>query len=187
MKKTLGLITIIILIVIIMIFGYKMILPDGLDSSVEGNNPSSTEVNHGNENLGTEPTVEPTIVPTTESTLVPTSTPTPVVENKDDNDEAENSNATATPELSVTPTVSPSVVPSTTPDDSDEKTEYEKYIELSGEEQQKIFESYENPQDFFEWYNKAKAEYDEKNQAIIVDGGSINLEDYADKQDDKTE
>ena len=72
-----------------------------------------------------------------------------------------------------------------TPSDSDtNKTEYEKYMDMSGEEQQKVFESYENPQDFFEWYNAAKAEYDEQNQAIIVDGGSINLEDYIGKQDE---
>lgn len=72
-----------------------------------------------------------------------------------------------------------------TPSVSDKnKTEYEKYMEMSGEEQQKIFESYENPQDFFDWYNSVKAEYDEKNQAIVVEGGSINLADYIGKQDE---
>ena len=89
-------------------------------------------------------------------------------------DSTENENKTEeTPEVSEKPSVS-----------DKEKTEYEKYMEMSGEEQQKVFESYENPEDFFEWYNAAKAEYDKQNQAVVVEGGSINLEDYIGKKDE---
>lgn len=89
-------------------------------------------------------------------------------------DSTENENKTEeTPEVSETPSVS-----------DKEKTEYEKYMEMSGEEQQKIFESYKKPEDFFAWYNAAKAEYDKQNQAVVVEGGSINLEDYIGKKDE---
>lgn len=89
-------------------------------------------------------------------------------------DSTENENKTEeTPEVSEEPSVS-----------DKEKTEYENYMEMSGEEQQKFFESYENPEDFFEWYNAAKAEYDKQNQAVVVEGGSINLEDYIGKKDE---
>lgn len=163
MKKVLGLIVLIILLVAIFVgLGYKMIEPDGWDriiQQVTGQTvPEATPT--------AEPTAEPD-VPTQAPAALPTEKP---AEDKDDKDDHK---------PKATPTVAPSATPSPTPTpEAEEKTEYEKYIDLSGAEQQKIFESYENPQDFFDWYNAAKKEYDDKNQAIIVGDGSINLEDY---------
>lgn len=55
---------------------------------------------------------------------------------------------------------------------------YEEYIAMSGEEQQKYFESFESVEAFFEWYNAAKAKYDEENESIEIGGdGSIDLGD----------
>lgn len=54
---------------------------------------------------------------------------------------------------------------------------YEEYIAMSGEEQQKYFESFESVEAFFEWYNAAKAEYEANREEIEVDG-EIDLGDY---------
>jgi len=58
-------------------------------------------------------------------------------------------------------------------------TEYEKYIAMSPEKQQAYFESFSDPEDFFKWYNKAKAEYDKANRPD-QEGGSIDIGDYMD-------
>ena len=167
MKKVTGFIALVVLLVaIFMGLGYKMIEPDGWDRIVQ--------------QVTGQATPAPTAQPTAEPTSVPVRTAAPVATEKpDDKDDKDN-------KPKATPTVVPSPTPSATPE-AEEKTEYEKYIELSGAEQQKIFESYTNPQDFFDWYNAAKKEYDDKNQAIIVDGGSINLEDYIGKEDENTQ
>ena len=176
MKKILGIVALIILIGLIGFgFTYKMIEPDGWDRFVEEFIPSRAEGDHGNLNFETESTTAPTAEPTQDPTSLPTP---PSVPDKKDNEKPK-----ATAEPTATPTVSPSssVTPSPTPaPEVDNRTEYEKYIDLSGAEQQKIFESYENPQEFFDWSNAAKKEYDDKNQAIIVDS-SINLEDIIGK------
>lgn len=54
---------------------------------------------------------------------------------------------------------------------------YEEYISMSPENQQKYMQSYENMEDFFAWYNNAKAKYDEENAGIEIDG-SIDIGDY---------
>jgi len=59
-------------------------------------------------------------------------------------------------------------------------TEYEKYISMSPEKQQAYFESFDDPNDFFKWYNNAKAEYDKKNAANVVEGDSVDIGDYMD-------
>ena len=167
MKKVTGFIALVVLLVaIFMGLGYKMIEPDGWDRIVQ--------------QVTGQATPAPTAQPTAEPTSVPVRTAAPVATEKpDDKDDKDD-------KPKATPTVVPSPTPSATPE-AEEKTEYEKYIELSGAEQQKIVESYTNPQDFFDWYNAAKKEYDDKNQAIIVDGGSINLEDYIGKEDENTQ
>ena len=55
---------------------------------------------------------------------------------------------------------------------------YEEYNNLSGEEQQKYFNSFANPADFFTWYNAAKAEYEASQDRIeIGNDGVIDLGD----------
>jgi len=54
---------------------------------------------------------------------------------------------------------------------------YEKYIAMSPEKQQAYFESYSDPEDFFKWYNKAKAAYDKANKPD-QEGGSVDIGDY---------
>ena len=55
---------------------------------------------------------------------------------------------------------------------------YESYNAMSAEDQQAFYLSFADPQDFFNWYNKAKEEYDKSNDNIIVgEDGVIDLED----------
>lgn len=54
-------------------------------------------------------------------------------------------------------------------------TEYEEYNNMSGEQQKEFYDSFESPEDFFSWYEQAKAEYDSTRNDIILDG-STNVE-----------
>jgi len=54
---------------------------------------------------------------------------------------------------------------------------YEVYNSISGDKQMEFYNTFSNPQDFFDWLNAAKEEYDKQNPSIEIDG-SINLEDY---------
>ena len=51
---------------------------------------------------------------------------------------------------------------------------YEEYNALSAEEQEAYFNSFDTIEDFFAWYNKAKAEY-EASQDYTEIGGDGNL------------
>lgn len=56
---------------------------------------------------------------------------------------------------------------------AEEKTEYEKLLEMSGEEQQAFMESFESLDAFFAWLEEAKAEYAAKNPGIEIGEGGI--------------
>lgn len=47
---------------------------------------------------------------------------------------------------------------------------YEEYIAMTPEQQQSYYLSFENYVDFFNWYNEAKAKYDEENKPPEIDG-----------------
>ena len=64
--------------------------------------------------------------------------------------------------------------PETTAPDDDVLT-YAEYLKFTAEEQMAYFESFENPQDFFDWFNKAKSEYDEENRGDNMGDGNIDL------------
>ncbi len=57
-------------------------------------------------------------------------------------------------------------------------TEYEKYLAMSGEEQQAFFESFGDPAAFFKWLNAARDEYNALYPAVEIGNGEINLNDY---------
>ena len=57
---------------------------------------------------------------------------------------------------------------------SEQTMTYEQYNELSAEEQEAFFNSFETVDDFFTWYNKAKQEY-ENNQDYIEIGGDQDI------------
>ncbi len=57
-------------------------------------------------------------------------------------------------------------------------TEYEKYLAMSGAEQQAFFESFGDPAEFFAWLNNARAEYEALYPGIEIGEGEINLNDY---------
>ena len=75
------------------------------------------------------------------------------------------------------PNPSSSSTPST-PSTPDQPMTYEKYIAMSGAEQQAFFESFSDPAAFIAWYNTAKAAYDaaQKDNTITGDG-NIDLGD----------
>lgn len=52
---------------------------------------------------------------------------------------------------------------------------YEEYNAMSSSEQQAFFDSFDDPAEFFEWYQEAKAEYDEAHPDIEVGNGEIDL------------
>ena len=53
---------------------------------------------------------------------------------------------------------------------------FEEYNNLSAEEQEEYFNSFEDVEDFFAWYNKAKQEYEEEQERIEIDGSAdINI------------
>jgi flagellar basal body-associated protein FliL len=60
---------------------------------------------------------------------------------------------------------------------------YEEYNALSAEEQEAYFNSFDTIEDFFAWYNKAKAEY-EASQDYTEIGGDGNL-DIGEAENDK--
>ena len=59
----------------------------------------------------------------------------------------------------------------------EEMTEYEKYMNMSGEEQMAYYNTFESVDAFMEWFNAAKAEHDEKNAGIDIGDGIIDAED----------
>lgn len=50
---------------------------------------------------------------------------------------------------------------------------YEWYIGLSSEKQYEYYKDFKKPEDFFQWYDKARKEYDSKQQVIKVDSGDV--------------
>lgn len=54
---------------------------------------------------------------------------------------------------------------------------FEEYNALSGEEQKRYFDQFEDLDSFFEWYNAAKKEYEDKvHSSDIIIGGSETLD-----------
>lgn len=54
---------------------------------------------------------------------------------------------------------------------------YEEYIAMTAEEQSAYRKTFESTKAFFDWYNAAKAEYDEKNAGLDIGDGSVDLGD----------
>ena len=63
----------------------------------------------------------------------------------------------------------------TLPDETQPYTDYEQYMDMTGEEQEAFFDSFENEEAFFDWFNAAKAEYEKAHPPVIIDG-STNIE-----------
>ena len=64
-----------------------------------------------------------------------------------------------------------------TPPSASKELTYEEYHALSGEKQQEYYESFASVEDFFKWYNVAKAEYEKENAAIDIGDGEIDLDE----------
>lgn len=47
-------------------------------------------------------------------------------------------------------------------------SEYERYMNMSAEDQEAYFNSFASPAEFFDWYNKAKQEYEDSRNVIEV-------------------
>ena len=55
--------------------------------------------------------------------------------------------------------------------------DYVTYVNLSQEEQLEIFNSFENIQDFFDWFNEIKEEYEADHPGIDIGDGNIDIGD----------
>ncbi len=77
------------------------------------------------------------------------------------------------------PTASPTepAVPPTEPSaPAPEDVDYETYNAMSGDEQLAFLESFDSMQEFFDWYNAAKAKYEAENPGIeIGPGGTVDI------------
>lgn len=62
--------------------------------------------------------------------------------------------------------------------EQDELCTYEEYLAMSAEDQMAYFKSFENIEDYFEWYNAAKAKYEAENPSVDIGDGGIDLDDY---------
>lgn len=60
--------------------------------------------------------------------------------------------------------------------DEPEGMTYEKYTNMSGDEQRSYRESFASVSAFFDWYNAEKAEYDAKNSGAVLEDGTLDLE-----------
>ena len=65
-------------------------------------------------------------------------------------------------------------------DDDDGSMTYEKYVSMPAEDQQAYFETFDDPEDFFDWYNAEKEKYEQAHQGEEITDGSIDLGDYID-------
>lgn len=89
------------------------------------------------------------------------------------------------------PPANPAPNPNNTPDDGKEPTvapmtpgqigpnldtTYEEYLAMSTEEQMRFYYSFACAEDFYEWYNAAKAEYEANSGDIVVGNGPIDME-----------
>lgn len=54
-------------------------------------------------------------------------------------------------------------------------TAFEQYEAMSAEQQREFMMSFETMEDFFDWYNKAKAEYDALHPDIEISDGKVDL------------
>ena len=50
------------------------------------------------------------------------------------------------------------------------ETEYERYMNSSAEDQEKFYNSFSSPTEFFAWFNKAKQEYEDSRNTTEVNG-----------------
>lgn len=52
---------------------------------------------------------------------------------------------------------------------SDYGTVYEKFMHMSSDDQTKFYESFDDPKDFYKWFEAAEAEYNKLHPKIVVD------------------
>ena len=52
---------------------------------------------------------------------------------------------------------------------------YKEYLAMSKEEQSSFYDSFEDPNEFFSWFNAVKAIYDEERKENQFEGGSIDI------------
>lgn len=121
--------------------------------------PAAEETEQNTE-AASEPVEVTEAVPTTE----PTETTQPATKPTEDDSWLEEVPEDTRPPIDVT-----------IPDETQPYTDYEQYMNMSGEEQEEFFNSFENEKDFFDWFNAAKAEYEKAHPPVIIDG-STNIE-----------
>ncbi len=59
--------------------------------------------------------------------------------------------------------------------DWEEILTYAEYLKMTKQEQDDFYASFEDPMEFFQWFNAVKAIYDEERKENEFDGGSIDI------------
>ena len=88
----------------------------------------------------------------------------------------------APPGMNTRPATQPSdgQTQASTPDESQGKDwesilTYSEYLEMSKAEQDEFYNSFEDPNEFFAWFDAVKAIYDEERKENQFNGGSIDI------------
>lgn len=117
----------------------------------------------------------------TEETTSPTEETEPLETDPEENDPEDNDPERNDPEETdpVTPEATkPTEAPAGDSENADPMVaEYEAFTALDPVEQQKFVESFATIDQFFDWYNAAKAAYEAANPPIDVGDGKIDLEE----------
>lgn len=104
-------------------------------------------------------------------------------ETESDETEPEETNPSETEPVETKPeeTTAPVTEPETEPQPTAKPmTDYERYLNMSGDEQTAFIESFDSVEAFFAWLNNAKAEHEAANPDIPIGDGSIDLGELAD-------
>lgn len=143
----------------------------GKNEGTEGTTAPTTGKNEGAEDTtppttaGKDESTEGTTVGTTGKNESPETTTPPSTDKEEEPDETTPPATDKEEEPDVT-----------TPPTTDETvTSYEWYHAMSGAEQKAFIESFDSIEDFFAWYNRAKAEYEAQNPDIEVGDGNVDL------------
>ena len=59
----------------------------------------------------------------------------------------------------------------------DGSTDYEKYLAMTGEEQEAFYNTFASPDEFFAWLNNARAEYEAMYPGVDIGDGVIDVTD----------
>lgn len=145
----------------------EVVVEDEEDSPVSETELSKTETAPGEDttNTTTEPTeITPTAADNDQETTSPTTS-----------DSTQETTSPAKPNSTQETTVS--TLPPNTPEET--VSDYDRYMDMSADEQQAFIESFPSLEAFMAWFNNAQKEHNANEDSLIIDSGVIDLEELS--------